>query len=78
MSTPEPPARRPETPGGRLFTHPPPVLGVPTRHTSVATVHEEGPRLFTVTDDRGEEVEVTLVPCEEGVEAWVNRCTHEV
>jgi nitrite reductase/ring-hydroxylating ferredoxin subunit len=50
---------------------------VPTRLTSVETVHEEGSWLCTVTDDRGETVEVTVVPCGEGVEAWVNRCTHE-
>jgi nitrite reductase/ring-hydroxylating ferredoxin subunit len=50
---------------------------VPARLTSVATVHEKGSWLFTVTDDRGEAVEVTLLPCEDGVEAWVNRCTHE-
>jgi nitrite reductase/ring-hydroxylating ferredoxin subunit len=52
-------------------------MGVPTRLTSVETVHEEGSWLFTVTDDRGEAVEVTMVPCEDGVQAWVNRCTHE-
>ena len=50
---------------------------MPTRLTSVETVHEEGSWLCTVTDDRGEAIEVTLVPCEDGVEAWVNRCTHE-
>ncbi|WP_368278567.1 Rieske (2Fe-2S) protein [Halovenus carboxidivorans] len=48
-----------------------------TRLTSVDTVHAEGSWLFTATDDRGETVEVTLVPCGDGVEAWVNRCTHE-
>jgi nitrite reductase/ring-hydroxylating ferredoxin subunit len=53
------------------------VWGVPTRLTSVETVHEEESWLFTVTDDRSEEVEVTLLPCEDGVAAWVNRCTHE-
>ena len=50
---------------------------MPTRLTSVETVHEEGSWLCTVVDDRGETVEVTVVPCGEGVEAWVNRCTHE-
>lgn len=64
-------------PCGRFFTHPPSVWGVPTRLTSVETVHEDGSWLFAVTDDRGEEVEVTLLPCEDGVAAWVNRCTHE-
>jgi len=50
---------------------------VPTRLTSVGAVHEKGSWLFTATDDRGEETEVTLLPCDEGVKAWVNRCTHE-
>lgn len=45
--------------------------------TTVATVHEEGSWLFTVADDYGDEEEVLLVPCEEGIEAWVNKCTHE-
>ena len=46
------------------------------RLTDVETVQSEGSWLFTVranNDDR----EVMLVPCEEGVEAWVNRCTHQ-
>ena len=46
------------------------------RLTDVETVQSEGSWLFTVragNDDR----EVMLVPCESGVEAWVNRCTHE-
>jgi nitrite reductase/ring-hydroxylating ferredoxin subunit len=47
------------------------------RLTDVETVHEEGSWLFTVLDARGEETEVVLVACEDGVEAWVNRCTHE-
>ena len=64
-------------PGGGFLHDPPTILGVPTRLTSVATVHKEGSWLFTVTDDRGEETEVTLLPCEDGVAAWVNRCTHE-
>ena len=45
--------------------------------TTVATVHEEGSWLFTVADEYGNEEEVLLVPCEESVEAWVNKCTHE-
>jgi nitrite reductase/ring-hydroxylating ferredoxin subunit len=48
-----------------------------TRLTSVETVHEEGSWLFTVRDQYGEPDEVVVVPCEDGVEAWVNRCTHE-
>jgi nitrite reductase/ring-hydroxylating ferredoxin subunit len=49
---------------------------MPTRLTSVETVHEEGSWLCTVSDG-SDQTEVTLVPCDEGVEAWVNRCTHE-
>jgi nitrite reductase/ring-hydroxylating ferredoxin subunit len=45
--------------------------------TTVETVHEEGSWLFTVEDVYGEREEVLLVPCEDGVEAWVNNCTHE-
>jgi nitrite reductase/ring-hydroxylating ferredoxin subunit len=48
------------------------------RLTSVETVREEGSWLFRVRDQQGSEEEVVLVPCEgPGVEAWVNRCTHE-
>jgi nitrite reductase/ring-hydroxylating ferredoxin subunit len=63
-------------------------MAVKTRLTSVETVHEDGSWLFTVRDRHGERDEVLLVPCdaderrgtdppENGVEAWVNRCTHE-
>jgi nitrite reductase/ring-hydroxylating ferredoxin subunit len=45
--------------------------------TTVETVHDEGSWLFTVGDPHGSEDEVILVPCDDGVEAWVNRCTHE-
>ena len=45
--------------------------------TTVETVHEEGSWLFTVQDQYGEREEVILVPCENEVEAWINRCTHE-
>ena len=45
--------------------------------TTVATVHEAGSWLFTARDAHGAEEEVVLVPCGDGVEAWVNRCTHE-
>ncbi|ADJ14528.1 Rieske (2Fe-2S) protein [Halalkalicoccus jeotgali] len=51
------------------------------RLTSVETVENEGTWLFTVRDERDEDVEVLLVPCEDdeggAVEAWVNSCTHE-
>jgi nitrite reductase/ring-hydroxylating ferredoxin subunit len=47
------------------------------RLTSVETVREEGSWLFTVKDSGGDEQEVLLVPCEDSVEAWTNRCTHE-
>jgi nitrite reductase/ring-hydroxylating ferredoxin subunit len=47
------------------------------RLTDVETVQSEGSWLFTVKTERGEQ-EVMLLPCEEGgVEAWVNRCTHQ-
>jgi nitrite reductase/ring-hydroxylating ferredoxin subunit len=49
----------------------------PRRLTSVDVVREVGSFLFTVTDPRGDPVEVTLVPCEDGVTAWLNTCTHE-
>ena len=45
--------------------------------TTVETVHDEGSWLFTVRDRYGERDEVILVPCDDGVEAWINRCTHE-
>ncbi|MFC4543317.1 Rieske (2Fe-2S) protein [Halosolutus amylolyticus] len=80
-----------------------------TELTTVETVHEEGSWLFTIWDRYGNQDEVILVPCEdgveqnsiasqrgnsaddsaeqnstssrpatdEGVEAWINRCTHE-
>ena len=50
---------------------------MPTELTSVETVRTEGSWLFTATDAHGVDEEVLLVPCEDGVEAWVNRCTHE-
>ncbi|MEF8881890.1 MAG: Rieske 2Fe-2S domain-containing protein [Halapricum sp.] len=50
---------------------------MPTKLTTVETVHDEGSWLFTVTDRYGVEREVLLVPCHGGVEAWINRCTHE-
>ena len=50
---------------------------MPTRVTSVEEVEADPPYLFTVADPRGDEEEVILTTCEGGVEAWVNRCTHE-
>ena len=50
------------------------------RLTSVDTVLDEGSWLFTARTSRSEDIEVVLVPCEDGdtdVEAWINRCTHE-
>ena len=48
------------------------------RITAVSTVADEGSFLFTVEDPFTNEREVVVVPCEEsGVEAWMNRCTHE-
>ncbi|SFB87593.1 Ferredoxin subunit of nitrite reductase or a ring-hydroxylating dioxygenase [Halobiforma haloterrestris] len=52
-------------------------MGARMRLTSVETVHEEGSWLFTARDRNGEDEEVILVPCEDGVAAWINRCTHE-
>ncbi|RQH01351.1 Rieske (2Fe-2S) protein [Natrarchaeobius oligotrophus] len=52
-------------------------MGVRMRLTTVETVHDERSWLFTVRDQYGEKEEVILVPCEGGVEAWINRCTHE-
>ena len=50
---------------------------MPTRLTSVEAVHEAGSSLFTAIDSRGDPEEIVVVPCEDGVEAWVNTCTHE-
>ncbi|PCR91520.1 Rieske (2Fe-2S) protein [Natrinema ejinorense] len=52
-------------------------MSVRTPLTTVETVHENRSWLFTVRDQYGEPDEVILVPCENGVEAWINRCTHE-
>jgi len=54
-----------------------------TRLTTVETVTDRGSWLCTVRDPHGVEEEVILVPCPDeadpgtGVEAWMNRCTHE-
>lgn len=45
--------------------------------TTLEYVHEEGSYLCTVADVHGVKDEVILVPCEDGVRAWHNRCTHE-
>lgn len=45
--------------------------------TTVDSVHENGSYLFTADGPHGDLEEVILVPCAAGVEAWVNRCTHE-
>lgn len=45
--------------------------------TTVADVHDRGSVRFTVADEYGIAEEVILVPCDDGVEAWFNRCTHE-
>lgn len=50
---------------------------MPTRLTTVDAVEADPPYLCTVTDSYGEQEEIIVVPCEGGVEAWVNRCTHE-
>ena len=54
-------------------------MGGRHRLTSVETVEEDGGWLFTVQNERGENQEVMLVPCEDddSIEAWVNNCTHE-
>jgi len=44
---------------------------------TVDSVHEAGSYLFTAVGPHGDQREVVLVPCEDGVSAWVNRCTHE-
>lgn len=48
-----------------------------TELTTVETVQEAGSWLFTTRDAFDSPEEVLLVPCEDGVQAWVNRCTHE-
>jgi nitrite reductase/ring-hydroxylating ferredoxin subunit len=48
-----------------------------TELTTVETVNDDGSWLCTVEDEYGTPQEVLLVTCEDGVEAWLNRCTHE-
>lgn len=48
-----------------------------TRVTSVEAVHESGSYLFAVRDSYGEDGEVVVVPCEDGVAAFRNYCVHE-
>ena len=52
-------------------------MSVRQRLTTVERVHDERSWLFTVRNEYDEPAEVLLVPCEDGVEAWVNRCTHQ-
>lgn len=40
-------------------------------------MHEESSYRFTVRDPYGSLEEVVVVPCEDSVEAWRNRCPHE-
>ncbi len=47
-----------------------------TKLTTVETVHSAGSWLCTLEAPDGE-VEVIILPCDDGVQAWVNRCTHE-
>lgn len=48
-----------------------------TALTTVEEVHENRSYLFTAFDPRGQETEIVVLPCEDSVEAWINRCTHE-
>ncbi|MFC6989518.1 Rieske (2Fe-2S) protein [Haloplanus sp. GCM10025708] len=48
-----------------------------TRVADLSDVPNDGSYLFTVEDSDGNEHEVILVPCDAGVEAWVNVCPHE-
>ncbi|WP_312907287.1 Rieske (2Fe-2S) protein [Natronosalvus caseinilyticus] len=48
-----------------------------TELTTLETVQESRSWLFTVRDRYGEAEEAILVPCEDGVEGWINRCMHE-
>jgi nitrite reductase/ring-hydroxylating ferredoxin subunit len=48
-----------------------------TAITTVTEVQENRSYLFSAFDPRGQETEIVLLPCEDGVEAWINRCTHE-
>jgi nitrite reductase/ring-hydroxylating ferredoxin subunit len=50
---------------------------MPTRLTTAEQVHDDGSFLFTIEDANGVEDEVIVVPCDDGVEAWINRCPHE-
>ncbi|WP_247002169.1 Rieske (2Fe-2S) protein [Halosolutus gelatinilyticus] len=48
-----------------------------TELTTVETVRDNRSWLFTIRNRHGDRDEVILVPCDDGVEAWINRCTHE-
>ncbi|XVH30224.1 Rieske (2Fe-2S) protein [Haloferacaceae archaeon DSL9] len=45
--------------------------------TPVEEIRQRRSWLFTAIGPRGDPEEIILVPCDDGVEAWVNRCTHE-
>lgn len=47
------------------------------RLTAAETVQEGESFLFTARDAHGSLEEVVVVPCDDGVAAWLNRCTHE-
>ncbi|ARS88649.1 Rieske (2Fe-2S) protein [Natrarchaeobaculum aegyptiacum] len=47
------------------------------RLTTVERVREAGSWLFTIRDRYDAREEAILVPCDAGVGAWVNRCTHQ-
>ena len=48
-----------------------------TRIAAVEDVPANSSYLFTVEDAFTNEREAILVPCEDGVRAWLNQCTHE-
>jgi nitrite reductase/ring-hydroxylating ferredoxin subunit len=50
---------------------------MPTRLTTLDDLEADPPYLCTVTDPHGSEEEIIVIPCDSGVAAWVNRCTHE-
>jgi nitrite reductase/ring-hydroxylating ferredoxin subunit len=52
-------------------------MGTRTRLTTVESVQESGSYRFTVRESYGEDEEVFLVPCEDGVAAYRNYCMHE-
>lgn len=61
---------------GTVFSDSSPPRTVPTRLTTVEAVHEAGSWLCTVATANGRD-EVVVLPCEDGVRAYLNTCTHE-